>query len=179
LPCSCPTPPAHAESVWNLNAPLTGLRESYQTPVSITGAAFELETSLTLHQLAANGRGIYRTRAVIGSLETITFRPHRNTLALHSLKLSGSFQVPEPGLTLHRTVIPVLNGGKPKPLLEITLQVSLDDGKSWPARHHLLLDSPGRIYSSLVMIDDHTLGILYESSQADLVFQKIPLSDLL
>jgi hypothetical protein len=29
------------------------------------------------------------------------------------------------------------------------------------------------------MIDDQTLGILYESSQADLVFQKIPLADLL
>ena len=33
--------------------------------------------------------------------------------------------------------------------------------------------------SSLVMVDDHTLGILYESSQADMVFQKIPLKDLI
>jgi sialidase-1 len=178
-------PPAHAESVWNLNAPLTGLREPYQTPVSITGATFELEASLTLDQLAGtaasvrfgdrlnfgfdstrhhffvegpavgetrslaqaapsiqpgrpfrftairnldslltlavNDREIYRTHAVIGPLDTITFRPHRNTLAIHSLKLSGSIQVPEPGLTLQRTVIPILTDGKPKPLLELTL----------------------------------------------------------
>jgi hypothetical protein len=36
---------------------------------------------------------------------------------------------------------------------------SRDHGKSW-------------------MIDDRTLGILYESSRADLVFQKIPLSNI-
>lgn len=178
-------PAAHAESVWNLNAPLTGLREPYQTPVSITGAAFELEASLTLDQLAGtaasvrfgdrlnfgfdstrrhffvegsavgetriltpaapsiqpgrpfrftavrnldslltlavNDREIYRTRAVIGPLDSIAFRPHRNTLAIHSIKLSGSIQVPEPGLTLHSTVIPILTDGKPKPLLELTL----------------------------------------------------------
>lgn len=62
---------------------------------------------------------------------------------------------------------------------DMTLQLSFDDGRTWPAKHHLLLDAKGGSYSSLVMIDDHTLGILYESSQADLVFQKILLSELL
>ena len=62
---------------------------------------------------------------------------------------------------------------------DMTIQLSFDDGKTWPARHHLLLDEKGGAYSSLVMIDDHTLGILYESSQADMVFQKIPLKDLI
>ncbi len=59
----------------------------------------------------------------------------------------------------------------------MTVQVSLDDGKSWPADRHILLDHKGGAYSSLVMIDDDTLGILYESSRADLVFQTIPLED--
>jgi sialidase-1 len=58
---------------------------------------------------------------------------------------------------------------------DMTVQVSFDDGRTWPARHHLLLDARGGAYSSLVMVDDSTLGILYESSQADLVFQRIPL----
>ena len=60
---------------------------------------------------------------------------------------------------------------------EMTIQLSFDNGLTWPARNHLLLDSKGGAYSSLVMIDDHTLGILFESSQADLVFQKIRLAD--
>jgi len=63
---------------------------------------------------------------------------------------------------------------------DLTIQPSLDDGKTWPAAHHLLLDSEtGYGYSSLVMIDDHTVGILYESSQADMTFQMIPLAVLL
>lgn len=61
----------------------------------------------------------------------------------------------------------------------ITVRASSDDGKTWP--HHLLLDSAGTGYgySSLTMIDHETIGILYESSQADMTFQRIKLSDLL
>lgn len=59
----------------------------------------------------------------------------------------------------------------------MTIQMSQDDGKTWPAKNRILLDTQGGAYSSLVMIDDHTLGILYESSVADFVFQKIPLPD--
>lgn len=61
----------------------------------------------------------------------------------------------------------------------MTLQFSLDDGKNWPEKCRTLLDGKGGAYSSLVMIDPQTLGILYESSQADLIFQKIPLAEML
>ena len=61
---------------------------------------------------------------------------------------------------------------------KMTVKVSLDDGRTWPAESHLLLDAKGGAYSSLVMIDDTTLGILYESSVADLVFQSIAVSEL-
>ncbi|MFT5299870.1 MAG: sialidase-1 [Mariniblastus sp.] len=57
----------------------------------------------------------------------------------------------------------------------MTLQISFDDGKSWPVSKRLLLDTKGGAYSSLVMIDEKTIGILYESSVADMVFQKIPI----
>ncbi len=61
----------------------------------------------------------------------------------------------------------------------ITIQASLDGGHTWPEAHHLLLDGgTGRGYSSLVMIDGATVGILYESSRADLVFQKVRLAEL-
>lgn len=58
---------------------------------------------------------------------------------------------------------------------QMTIRRSTDDGKSWSSQ--ILLDSMGGAYSSLVMVDENHLGILYESSVADMIFQKIPLSD--
>lgn len=61
----------------------------------------------------------------------------------------------------------------------MTLRLSTDDGMTWPSTQQQVLDIHGGAYSSLVMIDPETVGILYESSQADLVFQAIPLAELL
>jgi sialidase-1 len=62
----------------------------------------------------------------------------------------------------------------------MTVKVSFDDGNSWPKEHRLLLDElRGNGYSCLTSIDENNIGILYESSQADLVFQKISLDELL
>lgn len=61
----------------------------------------------------------------------------------------------------------------------MTIQMSSDDGGSWPKNHRILLDSNGGAYSSLVIVDDKTIGILYESSAADMIFQKMPLRDFI
>ena len=59
----------------------------------------------------------------------------------------------------------------------MTVRASLDDGVNWPVDKQILLDHRGGAYSSLVIVDEDTLGILYESSRADLVFQKVELSE--
>lgn len=59
----------------------------------------------------------------------------------------------------------------------MTVRASLDDGTTWPTEKQILLDHRGGAYSSLVMVDKNTLGLLYESSRADLVFQTIELSE--
>ncbi len=62
--------------------------------------------------------------------------------------------------------------------VNITLKVSKDDAETWEWK--LLLDEgKGRGYSCITSIDEETIGVLYESSQADLVFQRILLKDLL
>lgn len=62
----------------------------------------------------------------------------------------------------------------------ITLKVSKDDGNTWPEFHWILLDElKGRGYSCITSIDEKTIGIVYESSQADLVFHRILVSELL
>ncbi len=63
---------------------------------------------------------------------------------------------------------------------DITVKISFDGGATWPEENKVLLDAgDGWGYSCLTMIDRETVGILYESSQAHMTFQAIPLTDLL
>ena len=61
-----------------------------------------------------------------------------------------------------------------------TVQVSFDDGLTWPDSHHWLLDEgPGAGYPSLTRVDRDHVGIVYEGSQAHLVFERLPIINLL
>jgi len=63
---------------------------------------------------------------------------------------------------------------------KMTIKLSKDEGDNWPEEHQLLIDEgSGRGYSCMTSIDEETIGILYEGSQADLVFQRIKIKDLL
>src|SRR5690606_10168860 len=60
----------------------------------------------------------------------------------------------------------------------MTLKVSHDDGNTWPEDQQILLDEGrSRGYSCLTTVDDRHIGILYESSQADMVFQRIDVGE--
>ena len=61
----------------------------------------------------------------------------------------------------------------------ITIKASLDGGLTWPKEYQVMLDEgEGWGYSCLTMIDEETVGILYESSVAHMTFQAIPLQDI-
>jgi sialidase-1 len=61
----------------------------------------------------------------------------------------------------------------------MTIKVSEDDGMTWDEKYHTLIDAGrGFGYSCMTSIDENTIGILYEGSQAHMVFQRIKLSDL-
>lgn len=62
----------------------------------------------------------------------------------------------------------------------ITIRTSFDYGETWPLTPRLLLDEGNSAgYSCLTNIGDDQLGIIYESSQAQLVFQRISINDIL
>ena len=61
-----------------------------------------------------------------------------------------------------------------------SIQVSFDEGKTWPKKYRLLLDEGrGAGYPSLSRVDDQHVGIVYEGSGSHLVFEKISLDELL
>lgn len=61
----------------------------------------------------------------------------------------------------------------------LTLKASYDLGETWHEENQLLFDQGrGRGYSSITKVDDSSIGILYEGSQADMTFLKIPLSEM-
>lgn len=64
--------------------------------------------------------------------------------------------------------------------MNMTIKVSNDNGQTWPENLQLLLDEGrGWGYSCLTMINEKEVGILYESSVANITFQIIPLADII
>jgi sialidase-1 len=60
------------------------------------------------------------------------------------------------------------------------IKVSFDDGKTWPEKYWMELDAGrGAGYSCLTSIDENTIGILYEGSQAQMTFQKLAIDELI
>ncbi len=61
----------------------------------------------------------------------------------------------------------------------MTIKASMDLGLTWPVQYQLLLDElTGNGYPSLTMIDQDHIGIVYEGSQANLVFEKIAMKEI-
>jgi sialidase-1 len=61
-----------------------------------------------------------------------------------------------------------------------SIQISFDEGRTWPEKYRLLLDEGrGNGYPSITRVDDRHVGIVYEGSQANLVFEKLSLDELL
>ena len=71
------------------------------------------------------------------------------------------------------------NVATPSGRYNMTIKASLDMGQTWLPANALLVDE--RLcygYSSLVKIDDNTIGLLYEGTR-DLYFVKVPVKDII
>lgn len=127
----------------------------------------------------------YNYRAVVVTHDLgRTWQPHptnRNTLI-------------EPNCNASLIRVDYLDGGEKKHVLLFanphskvrrqrvnqTIQVSFDDGLTWPEKYHVLLDQGnGWGYPSMSRIDERHIGIVYGGSQADIVFQVLSLDELL
>ncbi|NLX81491.1 MAG: sialidase, partial [Proteiniphilum sp.] len=62
----------------------------------------------------------------------------------------------------------------------ITIKASLDGGHSFPEEFNVLLDEEyGWGYSCLTLVDNETIGILYESSVAHMTYQTVKITDII
>lgn len=78
-----------------------------------------------------------------------------------------------------KSILLFANPNNYKKRIDMTLKVSFDDGATWPEDSRILFDeTKGMGYSSITSVDDNTIGILYESGLADLVFLKISLDEI-
>lgn len=85
-----------------------------------------------------------------------------------------------PGPADGKSLLLFANPQDEKQRIRHTLQVSVDDGLTWPTEHRRLLDEgQGYGYPSLSRVDDQRLGIVYEGSQAHLVFERLTRQELL
>lgn len=78
-------------------------------------------------------------------------------------------------LYMHRDVLYFLNPNSTSQRDNMTVKVSFDQGNTWPEEYWTLLDQyRGSGYSCITKIDDDYIAVIYEGSQADMVFQVLP-----
>ena len=123
----------------------------------------------------------FRTIAVTHDLGR-TWTPHEtNRMGIIEPNCNGSlyrFDYREGGKA--KSVLLFANPHSQKSRTHHSIQVSFDEGKTWPATHRLLLDEgSGKGYPSLSRVDDMHVGIVYEGSGAHLVFERILIEELL
>ncbi len=124
---------------------------------------------------------MFRTVAITSDLGK-TWRPHAtNRKVLIEPNCNGStyrFDYTENGESKH--ILLFANPYSQTRRENHTIRVSFDDGLTWPEEYHTLLDvGLGAGYPSLSRVDDNHIGIVYEGSQSDLVFEKLSLHELL
>ena len=126
---------------------------------------------LSIRDNRGTGRAMYETLD-LGK----TWKPHVSDGRLPDpVCMASLLHVPAKDNSLGRDILLFANPADPKDRRNMTLRISYDGGVTWPGAV-LLDEGEGWGYSCLTMIDPATVGILYESSQAHITFQAVPLS---
>jgi len=132
--------------------------------------------------LMLNMRNNRRTGRVVCTTEDLgrswTVHPSSEKLR-EPVCMAGLLMVRASENSLGRDILLFSNPDTEQGRNHMTVKASLDGGLTWLPENSLLLDEEeGWGYSCLTMIDEDTVGILYEGSTSQLVFQAVGLSDI-
>ena len=125
---------------------------------------------------ATNGRAV----SVTGDLgRTWTVHPSSNS-ALPEPNCMGSLIAADLTVAgVRRKVLLFSNPNDRSSRTRMTVKASLDEGLTWPEENQIELYRPsGYGYSCLTIVDNNTIGILYEGSK-ELYFQKVKVTELI
>lgn len=134
-------------------------------------------------ELMLNMRNNRRTGRIVCTTQdlgkTWTAHPSSETLR-EPVCMAGLLHVPASANVYGRDIILFSNPDTVKGRNHITIKASLDGGNTWDSSDSVLLDEEeGWGYSCLTMIDRETVGILYEGSTSQLLFQAVKLRDII
>ncbi|MBR5255388.1 MAG: exo-alpha-sialidase [Bacteroidales bacterium] len=128
---------------------------------------------LNMRDNRGTGRAVYTTTD-LGR----TWMPHISDGQLvEPVCMASLLKVKASENALKKDILLFSNPADAKDRKNITIKMSLDGGKTW-TRECLLDEGEGWGYSCLTMVDKRTVGILYESSQAHITFQAVPLKEI-
>lgn len=127
-----------------------------------------------------DNRGGSRAVAVTEDLgATWTPHPSSRSLLREPVCMASLIRVKAEDNILGKDFLAFSNPDSDSERKNMTVKFSFDNGLSWPEEYNILLDEgTGRGYSCLTLIDREHIGILYESSAADITFQTIPLKSI-
>lgn len=132
--------------------------------------------------LMLNMRNNLRTGRVVCTTSDFgrTWTEHSSTGKLREpVCMAGLLHVPAEDNVLGKDILLFSNPDTEKGRSHITVKASLDGGETWLPENSLLLDEEeGWGYSCLTMIDRKTVGILYEGSVSQIVFQAVDIGDI-
>ncbi|MBO6220293.1 MAG: exo-alpha-sialidase, partial [Bacteroidales bacterium] len=70
------------------------------------------------------------------------------------------------------------NPNDPDKRVHHSIRCSLDEGMTWPAVLEVD-EGQGAGYSCMISVDNENIGVIYEGSGANLVYQQIRISDVI
>ena len=110
-----------------------------------------------------------------------TWTEHRSSGALREpVCMASIIKVPADKNRYGKDILLFSNPDTTKGRNHMSIKASLDGGNTWLPENSLLLDEEENWgYSCMSMIDEETVGILYECSTVQLVFQAVKLSDII
>ncbi|NDV58258.1 sialidase family protein [Bacteroides sp. 519] len=171
-PSSCIIYSKDRGKTWHLhNAPRENTTEAQVAEVS-PGVLM-----LNMRDDRGGSRAVYTTKDMGQTWEK---HPSSRSVLRESVCMASLIQVNAKDNCLHKDILLFSNPNTTKDRNMITIKASLDGGLSFPTEYQVLLDEDhGWGYSCLTMIDEETVGILYEGSTAHMVFQAVKLKDII
>ncbi|TFH50367.1 MAG: sialidase [Bacteroidia bacterium] len=143
-------------------------------------AIVQLDNGTIMLNARAMGKSSYRTVFTTPDLgETWIEHPTNNRVLVEPGCHASLYKHVYEADGKRKSILFFSNPGSADKRERMTIKASFDEGMTWPEKYWILLDEERSAYSSITSIDNNTIGILYEGSQAHMTFQKISIAEFI